>query len=418
MIVGSQYDTDCRDIRNFLAANRIVYEWVDRDREPERVPSCMPGEITGPAVVVDRKKCLHGPTVREVAEALELQTTPYDEHYDVAVVGAGPAGMAAGVYGASEGLKVLLVERSAAGGQAGTSSRIENYLGFPHGISGDDLSGRALQQARNFGAQIAMTRSVQSIARLSKGYCVQLDEGDRVSADVVVLATGVEWRRLQVEGIDRLHGRGVLYGAGRTEANSVIGKRVYVVGGGNSAGQAAVFFANYAADVKVLVRGQGLTLTMSSYLIQQIASKGNVEVIPYTEVIAAEGDDTLERIRVQQRSPDGSVEPRLETWDADALFLMIGADANTSWLPRELECDGHGYICTGRDLTQWTLEREAFPLETSMPGIFAVGDVRHGSIKRVSSGVGEGSMSISFIHQYLTLPESQRRADLQESSAI
>ncbi len=404
LIVGSQYDTDCREIRTFLAANRIAYEWVDKDREPERVPSCMPRDLTGPAVVVDRQKCLHSPTVREVADALDLQTAPKEDHYDVIVAGAGPAGMAAGVYGASEGLKVLLVERSAAGGQAGTSSRIENYLGFPHGISGDDLSGRALQQARNFGAQIAMTRSIESIYPLGRGYCVSLDGGDRVSADVVVLATGVEWRRLQVEGIDRLHGRGVLYGAGRTEANSVIGKKVYVVGGGNSAGQAAVFFSNYAAEVKVLVRGKGLTLTMSSYLIQQLEQKCNVEVIPYTQVLAAEGDDYLERIAVRQCRP-GEKECS-DVWDADALFVMIGADANTGWLPSGLQCDEHGYVCTGRDLSHWPLEREPFPLETSLPGIFAVGDVRHGSIKRVSSGVGEGSMSISFIHQYLALAEN------------
>ncbi len=407
LIVGSQYDTDCRDIRNFLSANRIPYEWVDKDREPERVPPCMPRDLTGPAVVVDRQKCLHGPTVREVAEALDLQTAPKEEHYDVVVAGAGPAGMAAGVYGASEGLKVLLVERAAAGGQAGTSSRIENYLGFPHGISGDDLSGRALQQARNFGAQIAMTRSIVSIVPLQSGYCVELDGGERVSTKVVVLATGVEWRRLQVEGIDRLQGRGVLYGAGRTEANSVIGKKVFLVGGGNSAGQAAMFFANYAAEVKVLVRGKGLTLTMSTYLIQQLAVKNNVEVVPYTEVLAAAGEEKLERIQVRQRVP-GEAE-RLETWDADALFLMIGADANTGWLPKGLECDEHGYICTGRDLVHWSIAREPFPLETSLPGIFAAGDVRHGSVKRVSSGVGEGSMSIAFIHQYLALTEEQQR---------
>ena len=407
LIVGSQYDTDCRDIRNFLAANRIPYEWVDKDREPERVPSCMSRDIVGPAVVVDRQKCLHGPTVRQVAEALDLQTAPRDERYDVVIVGAGPAGMAAGVYGASEGLKVLMVERSAAGGQAGTSSRIENYLGFPHGISGDELSGRALQQARNFGAQIAMTRSITSIVPLERGYCVELDEGERVSADVVVLATGVEWRRLQVEGIDRLQGRGVLYGAGRTEANTVIGKKVFLVGGGNSAGQAAVFFSNYAAEVKVLVRGKGLTLTMSSYLIQQLDQKTNVEVVPYTEVMAAEGEHCLEQIAVRRRVP--GEQERFETWHADALFVMIGADASTAWLPEGLECDDHGYICTGRDLSHWPMEREPFPLETSFPGIFAVGDVRHGSIKRVSSGVGEGSMSIAFIHQYLALPEEQQR---------
>jgi thioredoxin reductase (NADPH) len=402
LLVGTQYDSDCRDIRLFLSANRIPYEWVDAEREPERVPACMAGKYEGSAVVVDRVYCVEEPTVRRVAEALGIRTTPRYDDYDVVIAGAGPAGLAAGVYGASEGLKVLMVERSAAGGQAGTSSRIENYLGFPNGISGEDLSERALKQGARFGAEIVMTRWVEAVEPLADNrYCVQLDGGQRVSACVVLLATGVEWRILGAEGVNRLQGRGVLYGASRNEASNVVGKRVFLVGGGNSAGQAAVFFANYASEVTILVRGKGLELTMSQYLIEQIDGKKNVHVEPFTEVLKADGDGHLERIDTRTRTAEG--EEVVLTRTADALFVMIGADASTDWLPENLERDAAGYICTGRDLNTWTLERAPFPLETSLPGVFCAGDVRHDSIKRVSSGVGEGSMAIAFIHQYLAL---------------
>jgi len=403
LLVGTQYDSDCREIRQFLSANRIPYEWVDAEKDPGRIPKCMAGEYEGPSVVVDRNYCVEAPTVRSVAEALGIRTQPRYEDYDVVVVGAGPAGLAAGVYGASEGLKVLIVERSAAGGQAGTSSRIENYLGFPNGISGEDLSERALKQAGRFGAEIAMTRCVEHLEPLGDGrYCVELDGWQRVSACVVLIATGVEWRILKAEGVDRLQGRGVLYGASRNEAINVVGKRVFIVGGGNSAGQAAVFFSNYAAKVVMLVRGRGLELTMSQYLIEQIADKKNIRVEAYTEVIKAEGEDHLERIVTRTRPPEGK--ESTETRDADALFVMIGAKASTRWLPESLQRDSGGYLCTGRDLTTWPLkDRVAFPLETNLPGVFCAGDVRHDSIKRVSSGVGEGSMAIAFVHQYLAL---------------
>jgi thioredoxin reductase (NADPH) len=249
LLVGSQYDAECRAIRSFLSANRVQYDWV-------------PAEPGGVAVVVDGAKCLP-PTVRTVAEALGFQTTPKGDRYDVVIAGAGPAGMAAGVYGASEGLRVLIVERSAAGGQAGTSSRIENYLGFPSGISGDELTERALKQALHFGSEIAVTRSVDAVMVTDTGYCVRLDGGERVSARAILLSTGVDWHRIEVPGLDRLLGRGVLYGASRQEAHSIAGKRVFVIGGGNSAGQAAVFFSNYAAEVTLLVRGIGLALSMS-----------------------------------------------------------------------------------------------------------------------------------------------------------
>jgi thioredoxin reductase (NADPH) len=403
LILGTQYDSDCRDIRAFLSANRIPYEWVDRDRDPERVPSYLPKGVDCPAVAVDGKFFDHPPSVRELADALQLQTKPNRSSYDVVIVGAGPAGMAAGVYGASEGLCVLMVERAAAGGQAGTSSRIENYLGFPEGISGEDLTGRALKQAMRFGAEIAMTRCIEKLTQLDDNYCLELDGGHRISARAVLLATGVEWRRLDVPGADRLLGRGVLYGASRPEASSVNGKKVFIVGGGNSAGQAAMFFSSYAAEVKVLVRGEGLKLSMSQYLIGEIACKSNIKVVPYTQVVAVEGDEHLQRIITRVRTPDGKEKPL--TYEADAMFVMIGANANTAWLPNELERDAQGYIHTGRDLATWNLPRAPFSLETNLPGIFCAGDVRHNSIKRVSSGVGEGSMAISFIHQYLALKD-------------
>lgn len=407
MVVGSRYDTDCRDIRAFLTSNRIPYAWVDKDREPERVPSCMRDHLgEGPAVVIDQQTCLSTPTVRTVADALGYQTAPANENYDVIIVGAGPAGLAAGVYGASEGLRSLVVERATVGGQAGTSSRIENYLGFPNGISGDELSDRAQKQAARFGAEIVVTREVCNIASLTGGgYCVELDGGERVTTKAVVLATGVDWRRLEAEGIDRLRGRGVLYGASRMEAGSVVGKDIFIVGGGNSAGQAAMFFSSYAKSVTVLMRGEGLKLTMSSYLIEQIAHRQNITIEPFTEVVSVAGENALETLCSVTRGG----EPRDRR--ADALFIMIGADANTDWLPKQLMRDERGYVCTGRDLPDNACgDRQPYLLETNLPGFFCVGDVRHDSIKRVSSSVGEGSMAIAFLHQYLAMQERQAAA--------
>ena len=412
LVIGSQYDTDCRDIRSFLSVNRIPFEWVDRAREPDRVPACMPTDVNGPSVVIDGNTCVgQPPTVRKVAEALGFRTTPKKEHYDVIVVGAGPAGLAAAVYGSSEGLGVLLIERSTVGGQAGTSSRIENYLGFPGGISGDDLSDRAVKQATRFGAEIVMTREVRNIYPLGtvpgSGYCIQLDDGERVTARCVVLATGVDWRRLEAEGIERLQGRGVLYGASRTESSTIIGKDIFIVGGGNSAGQAAMFFSSYARSVTVLVRGEGLKLTMSQYLIQQLERRLNIKVEPFTEVVSVGGEDYLEWVCTSTESDA----PRQRR--ADALFVMIGADASTDWLPAGILRDEKGYVCTGRDLPDGSCgERQPYLLETNLPGFFCVGDVRHDSIKRVSSSVGEGSMAIAFVHQYLAITEQPAATEL------
>jgi thioredoxin reductase (NADPH) len=401
LIFGRNKDEDCHNIRAFLSSNRIPYEWIDRDRHPEQLPAGISDDPDCPAVTVDGQLFSEPPTTRQVADALQLRTKPNRDSYDVVIVGAGPAGMAAGVYGSSEGLSVLIVERCAAGGQAGTSSRIENYLGFPEGISGEDLTGRGFKQATRFGAEVALTRSVEKLTPSSGGYVCELDGGQSVSARAVVLATGVDWRRLQAKGEDRLLGHGIFYGAARQEATNVVGKKVFIVGGGNSAGQAALFLSSYAAEVKVLVRSEGLKLSMSQYLIDQIASKANIKVLPHTQVVSVEGENHLERIEV---CGDASIEmEHIRFYEADALFVMIGADASTSWLPDDLERDPRGYICTGRDLTTWKLDRHPFPLETSLPGVFAAGDVRHNSIKRVSSGVGEGSMAIAFIHQYLAI---------------
>jgi thioredoxin reductase (NADPH) len=401
LIFGRNKDADCHDIRVFLSANRIPYEWVDRDRQRERVPPGTSESPDCPAVSVDGQLFIEPPTTRQVADALQLQTMPRRDSYDVVIVGAGPAGMAAGVYGTSEGLTVLIVERCAAGGQAGTSSRIENYLGFPEGISGEDLTGRGFKQAIRFGAEVALTRSVEKLIPSNEGYLCELDGGQTVSARAVVLATGVDWRRLQAKGEDRLLGRGIFYGAARHEATNVVGKKVFIVGAGNSAGQAAMFLSSYAAEVTIVVRGEGLKLSMSKYLIDQIASKANIEILPFTQVVSVDGENHLERVEVRVQAPHEA--EKIHGYEADALFVMIGADACTSWLPMELETDPRGYICTGRELTTWKLDRQPFPLETSLPGVFAAGDVRHNSIKRVSSGVGEGSMAIAFIHQYLAL---------------
>jgi len=412
LVVGSQYDTDCRDIRTFLAMNRIPYEWLDRDNEADRIPSCMPKDVDGPAVVIDHAFWVpQPPTVRKVAQALGLRTHPTKPMYDVVIVGGGPAGLAAAVYGASEGLCVLLIERNAAGGQAGTSTRIENYLGFPNGVSGDELSEKALRQATRFGAEMVLTRTVvnveaMTVANGGHGYCVELDGGDRVQTRTVILATGVDWRRLEAPGVEDLLGKGVLYGAARTESQTVIGKDVFIVGGGNSAGQAAMYFTNYARSVTMLVRGPKVEFTMSQYLVDQLSQKCNVSIETNTVVVEAEGEGHLESLTTQAKGE----EP--QTRKADALFVMIGADANTSWLPKGIERDERGYICTGRDVVDlpgWDSRRRTpFLLETNLPGFFCAGDVRHESIKRVSSGVGEGSMAIAFVHQYLALDDHAR----------
>src|SRR3984885_664135 len=400
-IVGSRFDDDCREIRTFLSMNRIPYEWADRDRSAGPVSTSQVCEVEGLSVVVDGSVCVsHPPTVRKVAEALGFQTAPRRQSYDVVIIGGGPAGLAAAVYGASEGLSVLLVERKAPGGQAGTSSRIENYLGFPNGISGDDLSQRAFRQAVKFGAEVVLTREVQEIIPHPEGaYTIGLDGSDRVATKTVILATGVAWRRLEADGNERFNGSEVLYGAARTEAPTVAGKHVFIIGGGNSAGQAALFFANYAISVTVLVRAEALKRSMSQYLIDQIALVPGIRVETETQVVSADGTDYLKAIETRKTG-----EP-VSRRSADALFVMIGADAETRWLPPQLQRE-NGYVRTGREVSDqpgWAADRAPYLLETNLPGFFCVGDVRYNSIKRVSSSVGEGSMAIAFVHQYLSL---------------
>jgi thioredoxin reductase (NADPH) len=302
----------------------------------------------------------------------------------------------------------VIFEREAPGGQAGTSSRIENYLGFPTGVSGDELGKRALHQAKRFGAEVIVARDVARIdpGRAGEPHWMALDDGTRVCARAIVIATGVTWRKHEAPGMTELSGRGVYYGAARTEALATRGKRVHLVGGGNSAGQAAMFFSSYADAVTILVRGPGLEATMSRYLIDELATKANVSIEPYSDIVAARGDQHLTAIEI--RNPQTNA---LHTVDSDALFIFIGADAETAWLPDAVVRDKNGYVCTGRDVIDllanegkpmpWPDGRDPFLLETSVPGIFAAGDVRHGSIKRVASGVGEGSMSVAFVHQYL-----------------
>jgi thioredoxin reductase (NADPH) len=400
-VIGSRPETDVSDIRTFLRLNRISYEWIDRLRQAERIPSCVSSSHDSPTVVVDDSCCLEYPlTVRKVAEALGMSTRPNKDAYDVVVVGGGPAGLAAAVYGASEGLSILLIERKAAGGQAGTSSRIDNYLGFSNGISGDDLSERALKQAKRFGAEMVVTREVTAIVTFPDGYRIEVDGGEHIKGKAVVLTTGVEWRLLEAEGLDRLIGKGIFYGAAGAEPCHVRGEDVFLVGGGNSAGQAAIFFANYARSVTLLIRGDKLEGGMSQYLVQQIGRKANIRVETRTQVVSLAGEHRLEAIYTRHQGEE------VVRREAGVLCVMIGANAATNWLPEALQRDERGFVRTGRDVTElsnWTTSRRPFHLETNLPGLFCAGDVRHGSMKRVSSAVGEGSMAIAFIHQYLAL---------------
>ena len=403
-IVGHRFDLACHHIRDFLARNRVEFRWDDPTK-PDARRKAREGDRY-PIVVLPDGGELVTPTLRELADALGLPTRPGASSYDVAIIGAGPAGLAAAVYGASEGLSTLLLEREAPGGQAGTSSKIENYLGFPTGLSGDDLAGKALSQARRFGAELLVARCVESLVPGDGGggHSIALDGGEHARARAVVLATGVAWRELDVPGAERLVGRGIYYGAARTEALNCSGRPVFLVGGGNSAGQAAMFFADYASNVALLVRGRSLADSMSHYLIEKLATKQNIEVRTRCRIVQVNGEHHLESIAIEDRGKGV-----ITTEPAEAVFAFIGADARTQWLPAALIRDEKGFVCTGRDVMDlvaahqgsWPLARDPFLLETSVPGIFAAGDVRHGSVKRVAAGVGEGSMAIAFVHQFL-----------------
>jgi thioredoxin reductase (NADPH) len=397
-IIGDRYDFLCHDLRDFLARNQIVFEWLDPGDEADLpyIPPAARNAPTYPVVAFPDGRIVVAPSLRILAQNLNLQTEPSSDCYDVIIIGGGPAGLAAAVYGGSEGLHTMMIEREAPGGQAGTSSRIENYLGFPGGISGGDLASRALHQAKRFGTELLVTRCVTAIECDGDDHIVRLDHEIAVRARALVIATGVVWRKLESDGADRLVGRGVYYGAARTEALGTRGKDIFLIGGGNSAGQAAMFFANYARSVTLMVRGTSLEKSMSYYLIEQLHSKGNIAVETQATICAILGESHLESIKVCDERTGAVTERR-----ADAVFAFIGADAETSWLPPSIQRDARGYVLTGRDVADWALTRLPYALETSIPGVFAAGDVRSASIKRVASGVGEGSMVIAFIHEYL-----------------
>ena len=399
LIVGQRWDTSCSDLRRFLARNQIVFDWLTPDSPelPSRWPGPPPRNEDCPVLLADGTVTRGTP--RDLARALGLQTAARLAEYDTVIVGGGPAGLAAAVYGASEGLRTLVVEREAPGGQAGTSARIENYLGFPGGVSGDELASRALQQARRLGAEILVTRSVERIDPTTRE--LFLDGAETIRARTVILATGVGWRRLAVEGFDRLIGKGVYYGAARSEAETTNGLDVYLIGAGNSAGQAALHFANYARTVTLLVRGKSLEKTMSQYLIEQLRGKSNIAVKLQSEVQAIHGDTSLTAIDIREAGSNN-----VRRYDCGGLFVFIGADADTDWLPGAIARNARGYVLTGSDVLRngsWSHSRDPYLLESSVPGVFACGDVRLSPIKRVASAVGEGSMAIAFVHQYLQL---------------
>ena len=399
IMIGNRWDSACSELRRFLARNQITYDWLTPDAPDlsARWPGTRPSDDDCPAVRLADGTLLNRPATRDLAKLLGLQTSTRLAEYDTLIIGGGPAGLAAAVYGASEGLRTVVVEREAPGGQAGTSSRIENYLGFPSGVSGDELASRALQQAKRLGAEILVTRSVARIDASTRQ--VHLDGGDVVRARTLILATGVTWRRLAIDGFDRLIGKGIYYGAARSEASATHGLDVYLIGAGNSAGQAALYFANHARTVTLVVRGDSLEKNMSRYLIEQLGGKSNVAVQLRSEVVAAHGSTNLTAIDIRDNAST-----KVRRHDCGGLFVFIGAEAETEWLPEEIARDARGYILTGDDVVKagrWSLSRDPYLLESSVPGVLACGDVRLSPVKRVASAVGEGSMAIAFIHKYL-----------------
>jgi thioredoxin reductase (NADPH) len=401
ILLGHRWDTACGELRRFLARNQISFRWVlpDAPEASTLWAGVRPPDGDLPVLRLEDGQVLVRPEVRVLADRLGLQIRPRSEEYDVAIVGGGPAGLAAAVYGASEGLRTIVVEREAPGGQAGTSSRIENYLGFPSGVSGDELASRALQQAKRLGAEILVTRAVAGMDLTTRA--IQLDGGDVVRARTLILATGVAWRRLAIDGFDRLLGKGIYYGAARSEVGATHGLDIHLVGAGNSAGQAALYFSNHARTVTVLVRGDALEKSMSHYLIEQLRRRSNVAVELRSEIEAVHGDSSLTAIDVRDGA-SGEIRRR----DCGGLFVFIGADAETGWLPAGIVRDDRGYVLTGDDLKKgghWSHARDPYLLETSVPGVFACGDVRRSPVKRVASAVGEGSMAIAFVREYLGL---------------
>jgi thioredoxin reductase (NADPH) len=400
-VVGHRFSKPAHDLRDFLARNRVPGRWLDVERDGEARELLRVAGVSEkglPVALLEDGTVLERPTVLELAERLGVAAQPATDHYDLVIVGGGPAGLAAAVYGASEGLSTVMVEREAPGGQAGTSSRIENYLGFPTGLSGSDLARRATDQARRLGAELLTVQDAVALQVEGTGRIVRLSGGGVLSANTVLIASGVSYRKLDTPGFEALTGAGIYYGAALTEARACARQRVVIIGGANSAGQAAMYFSNWADEVTMLVRADSLTKSMSSYLIEQIAGQPNIDVRTRAQAVEAIGPEgRLQALRIRDGDGGETVE------EVDACFVFVGAAPRTAWLDDVVARDERGFILAGADVRAngWPLKRDPYVLETSVPGVFVAGDVRARSIKRVASAVGEGSMAVSLIHEYL-----------------
>ena len=401
-VIGQEWSRPAHDLKAFLASNQIPYRSLvpTRDEEADRLMQMLGAGLDDlPVVLPLEGEPMFNPDRGDLAERLGLRRHATAPAYDLAIVGAGPAGLAAAVYGASEGLRTVLIESVAPGGQAGQSSLIENYLGFPKGISGGDLARRAQSQAARFGAEILVPASVARVERKDPFRVIHLADGSEITAKALIVTSGVSYRRLEAEGLEALTGAGVYYGTSRIEAQSHLGQPMYVVGGGNSAGQAAMFLTGFTDQVTVVVRGQDLTQGMSQYLIDNISAHPQVSVLPRTQVIAASGEGHLEQLTLSNVDSGEST-----TVPAGAVFIFIGQRAQTEWLGDLVQLDDKGFVLSGRDLGPlkgWNVDRDPLPLETSVPGVFVAGDVRHGSIRRVAGATGEGATAVRFVHQHL-----------------
>ncbi len=405
-LISHRWSAASHELRDFLARNHVPYQWLDIETDPEAEKLLLQRSLSTkdlPFLLFPDDSSLSNPTHTEVADKIGLRIRAASSFYDLIIVGGGPAGLAAAVYGASEGLQTALIEREAPGGQAGMSSRIENYLGFPSGLSGGDLARRAVTQAQRLGAELLAPQEVTGVRVEDQYRIVTLSDGTELSCHALLISTGVSYRKLDVPGIEALTGAGVYYGAAMIEAVSCQDGDVYLVGGANSAGQAAMYFSKYAQQVTILVRGDSLSKSMSQYLIDQIERTPNIRVRVCTEVVAVHGSDHLETITISD-----TANRKEETVPSSGLFVFIGAIPHIDWINGLVACDKAGFILSGPDLLHngkrpkgWTLNRDPFLLETSVPGIFVAGDVRSGSVKRVASGVGEGAIAVSLIHQYL-----------------